>query len=114
MNKYLILASAVVAVAILIVFFSGNPMKEFDRRGIAYNVEESPKGYTFDFDCSDGASIRCFCKEKAAELGHYGISGDFSADGSIFFVSTLTLLDASPLGEYKTGFGYNPEDVRCR
>ena len=98
LNKYLILAFSVVAVALLIVFFSGNPMMEFDQRGIAHGVSESAKGYTFDFDCSDGTKIRCFSKVEVTELGHYGISGAFSSDGSIFFVSTLTLLDDPSFG----------------
>ena len=88
-------------------------MMEFDQRGIAYGVSESSKGYTFDFDCSDGTKMRCFSKVEVIELGHYGISGAFSSDGSIFFVSTLTLLDDSFLGQYKVALSDCPRDVRC-
>ena len=75
-------------------------MMEFDQRGIAHDVKESSSGYTFYLDCSDGTSMKCFSRKKISELGHYGVSGSFSDDRSIFFVSDIMLLDSSS-GEYK-------------
>ncbi len=113
LNKYIILAVAVVAVVALFLVFSGNPLMDFDQRGIAHDVKRTSNGYTFQFDCSDGTFMKCFSKESVEDLGHYGISGSMSEDGSIFFVSSLVLLDASDRVGYKTAFCIPGSDVRC-
>ena len=113
LNRYVILAVAVVAVVAVFIVFSGNPLLEFDQRGIVHVVKRTSNGYTFQMDCSDGSFMKCFSRESVVDLGHYGISGSFSQDGSIFFASSVVLLDDPDLVGYKTAFSIPGSDVRC-
>ncbi len=111
MNRYIVLAVAVVAVVAMFLAFSGNPLMEFDERGIAHDVKRTSIGYTFLMDCSDGTSMKCFSREPVSNLGHYGVSGSFSDDGTIFFVSSILLLDGPERVGYKTVLRIHP--FRC-
>ncbi len=113
LNRYVVLAVAVVAVVALFLVFSGNPLMDFDERGIVHDVKRTSNGYTFQMDCSDGTFMKCFSREGVSELGHYGVSGSFSEDGSIFFVSSLVLLDEPGRIGYKMAFCIPDVDVRC-
>ena len=113
LNRYIVLALAVVAVAAMLLVFSGNPLMEFDQGGIVHDVRKTSNGYTFQMDCSDGTSMRCFSKDQVVDLGHYGVSGLFSEDRSIFFVSTIFLFDGPDRVGYKMAFRMPGPDVRC-
>ncbi len=113
MNRYVVLAVAVVAVSALFLVFIDNPMMDFDQRGIVHDVKRTSNGYTFQMDCSDGTFMKCFSKESVSDLGHYGVSGSFSDDGSIFFVSSIHLFDEPDRIGYKTAFRIPGTDVRC-
>ena len=97
MNKYLVLSVAVLAVILMFAAFEGNPFDDYDYTGIVYDVRTSSSGYVFYLDSSEGESFKCFFRDEVSELGHYGVSGSFSDDGSIFFVGSADCLDARRL-----------------
>ena len=86
---------AVVVLAGLFLVFSDEGMMEYDHTGIVHDISSSSSGYTFQIDMSDGSSMKCFSRSEPVELGYYGIIGDLSDDGSIFFVSNIVSLDRS-------------------
>ena len=86
---------AVVVLAGLFLVFSDDDMMEFDHTGIVHDISASSSGYTFQIDMSDGSSMKCFSRSEPVELGYYGIIGNLSDDGSIFFVSNIVSLDRS-------------------
>lgn len=92
-RSYAVVGLAVVLVAMTFVLFSEDgPIYEPDYTGIVTDVRESSSGFTFDLSTYDG-DIRCFFEERPNELGYYGVSGTFSDDGSILFVSSMISLD---------------------
>jgi len=60
--------------------------------GVIHDVSSSSSGYVFTFEDADGKSFRCFSKSEPADDHVCMIGGSYSDDGSIFFVSTLTVL----------------------
>ncbi len=92
-NKYVTLGMAVVVLAGLFLVFSDEGIGEYDHTGIVHDIRSSSSGYTFYIDMSDGSSLKCFSRSEPSELGYYGISGDLSDDGSIFFVSDMVCFD---------------------
>lgn len=84
---------AVVVLAGLFLVFSDEDMIDYDRTGIVHDVRPGSSGYTFYIDEYDGSSMKCFSRSEPFELGYYGITGNLSDDGSIFFVSNMVRLD---------------------
>jgi hypothetical protein len=97
MNKYLVLSVSVLAVAALIVVFEDNPFEDYDYTGIVHEVKPTSSGFVFLFDASTGESFKCYSSKEVSELGYYGVSGEFSDDGSIFFTNGVKLLDVRRL-----------------
>lgn len=64
---------------------------ENEELGFVYDIDESSRGYVFNFQKTDGTSIRCFY-QKEPENAAYSIKGDFSEDGSMFFVKSMKLI----------------------
>ena len=93
MNKYLLLGMSVIGVVLMFAVFTGNPMDDFDHTGIVHDVRATSSGYTFIMDSSGGDVFKCFYRDEVEELCHYGISGNFSSDNSIFFVSAAKCFD---------------------
>ncbi len=88
-DKYFLLC---LSVAFIIVFSSFFIQDQDDGRiGVVSDVKESSSGYTFDFE-DESSSFRCFAKEKPVNGSVYTIKGNFSDDGTMFFVSSMTLL----------------------
>ncbi|MBO4569321.1 MAG: hypothetical protein J5674_05150 [Candidatus Methanomethylophilaceae archaeon] len=97
MNKYLVLSVSVLAVAAVIAIFEDNPLRDYDYTGIVHDVRPTSSGYVFIIDTSVGGCFKCYSSKEVSELGHYGVSGEFSDDGSIFFTSTVKCLDVRRL-----------------
>ena len=72
-HRYAALGMAVVLVVLTLVLFSDESMLN-----------------TYD------GSVRCFFRERPADLSYCGVSGTFSDDGSILFVERLVQLERSP------------------
>lgn len=62
--------------------------------GVVTDVNESSKGYVFEFEDSKGNQIHCFSKTKPKIKAVCEIEGKYSGDGSIFFVSQIIILES--------------------
>ncbi len=93
MDKYSILGLSVVVIIGLFLVFSDDDMMEYDYSGIVSDIEQSRNGYTFSIQIHDGTVIRCYYSEIPIELGYYSVKGNFSDDGTIFFVSAIRTMD---------------------
>lgn len=91
-RKYMIAGIAVVLVVSLFVVFSDDDAVDPDMSGIVTDIRQSGGGCTFTLN-TDGSAVRCYCTEVPLVLGHYGVKGSFSDDGTIFFVSLLIAYD---------------------
>lgn len=83
---------AVILVVSLFVVFSDGDAVDPDMSGIVTDVRGSSGGCTFVLN-TDSAAVRCYCSEVPTVLGHYGVTGSYSDDGTIFFVSRLIPYD---------------------
>lgn len=92
-NRYHVIGLSVVIVIGIFMVFSDEDMVDHDYYGIAYDIGETENGFTFDLDISKGGTIRCFSRICPELYGHYGVVGSFSDDRTMFFVSSMTLLD---------------------
>lgn len=95
-GRYVFLAISVMVIACVFVFFSDPDNIEYEYTGIVSDVSESSSGFTFHLHTSSQEDIRCFSYDEPVGLGYYAISGEFSDDGNIFFVSVLRNLDIDP------------------
>ncbi|MBQ8179041.1 MAG: hypothetical protein IJ026_01145 [Candidatus Methanomethylophilaceae archaeon] len=93
MDRYLVLSLSVMVVVSLFLCFPQGQSSDYDVSGIVYDVNPSSKGYTFYIETSDGTVFRCFHDSEPSELGYYGVVGDMSSDGGMFFVTDMFLLD---------------------
>ena len=59
--------------------------------GLTYNIEHTTSGYVFDFEDINGNQIHCYSKNQPVTNSVCKISGNFSDDKSIFFVSDFSL-----------------------
>lgn len=91
-DRNLLLILSAISVILLFSMFDTGAESNWDHSGIAYDIRESPSGYTFSFDTST-ETFRCFHSTCPVELGYYRICGEFSDDGSMFFVSDMFLMD---------------------
>ena len=73
--------------------FSDEDIVEYDITGIVHDIRETTNGFTFTIDTSNGDSKKCFSREMPRELGYYGICGNYSDDGTIFFISHMFCFD---------------------
>jgi hypothetical protein len=92
-NKYIVLGLSVIMVISVFLIFERNDIEDYDISGIVHDVRESTNGWMFYVSTPDGSDIRCFFKERPVDMGHYGVAGDPSDDGGIFFVSSMELFD---------------------
>ena len=92
-DKYVLMCVSISVIILISVFLmpGENSDDETDDsiKGIVYDIDQTSRGYTFSFQDTEGRSIRCYFKEMPEESA-YSISGNFSDDGSIFFVSEMT------------------------
>ncbi len=96
MNRYAVLGIAVIMVTGTFLLFSDyNGPGAYDYTGIVSDVHESTSGFVFVLN-PDGPGFRCFSYEEPVDLGYYAVSGEFSDDGNIFFVSSIRNLDIEP------------------
>lgn len=74
------------------VFVGGEDRLEPDYTGVVSDIKESTSGYVFYLNTYNDR-IRCYCSSCPSDLGYYGVTGSFSDDGNIFFVSFLISLE---------------------
>lgn len=96
-DKYFLTCISILMIILISVFLTSEETMEdnfnSDIRGIVYDVKQTLNGYTFSFQDTDGNFIKCYYKEMPKELT-YCISGNYSKDGSIFFVKEMKLIQS--------------------
>lgn len=105
-SRYSVLGLAVVLVTGTFVVFSDEDLVGYEYTGIVSDIREGENGFTFTLSGPDGSGMRCFSREEPSDLGYYAVSGEFSDDGNIFFVSSLRNLDIEPLGNNDPTLGH--------
>ncbi len=93
-RRYAVLGLSMILVMTVFVFFSDEDNIEYDYSGIVSDIRRGENGFTFTLN-TDGCEIRCFSRNEPSYLGYYAVSGVFSDDGSIFFVSDMKDLDSN-------------------
>lgn len=90
MDKYSLFAASMIGVIALFIIFNSVPAITTDEIiGIADNIEKRDTGYVFDLIDENGETIRCFYKGEPTESTLYGVEGNYSDNGEMFFVNTL-------------------------
>ena len=89
-DKYFLLCLAI-SFIIIVSYVSFDDESSSGRVGIVHDVSESSSGFTFYFEQDDGTTVHCFWKNEPVE-GLCSIKGSWSDDGTMFFVSSLTVL----------------------
>ena len=97
LKMYAVLGLSVIVAMSLFVSFDWDDPSDYDTSGIAHGIRQTENGYIFELFTSEGVDVRCFSTEEPSDLGHYGVSGSVSSDGTLFFVSTLGCFDGAGL-----------------
>ncbi len=90
-DKYLLVALICSFVLIASSFIPFNSENENTIIGFVSDTKESDSGYVSIFVEENGTHLRCFSKSKMETNTIYEISGSYSDDKTIFFVSSFTL-----------------------
>lgn len=85
MDRYTILITSIVLTLFLFTVFDVGD-EDIKITGFADDIHESNSGYVFTLNTSDGSKIKAFSKNLPDDELHI-FHGDFSSDGSMFFVS---------------------------
>ena len=90
-DKYFLLSLSV-AFILLFSYVSFGDEGSNGRVGIVHSVSETSNGYRFLFDDEDGSVVNCYWKSKPDE-GLCVMNGSWSDDDTMFFVSSLKVLN---------------------
>ncbi len=94
LDRYSLLCISVGLVVLTLVMFEPDDPDNDDIIGIAYDVNVTEKGYTFEFDDPNGVRMRCFFSDVPESNMLYRINGRSSDDGNMFFVSSMSLISS--------------------
>ncbi len=90
-NKYLLIAVLCSFTLIVFSFIPWNSESDDVMIGYPSEIKETGSGFVFEFSTDDGNSIHCFSKTRIEPYLIYEVSGSYSNDKSIFFVTSITL-----------------------
>ncbi|MDO5853143.1 MAG: hypothetical protein Q4Q62_03615 [Thermoplasmata archaeon] len=91
-HRYIVAGFAAFLIALTAVMFSDTSRTDPDYTGVVTDISETTSGgYTFYLTTHDG-SFKCYWTSRPVEYGYYGVCGSFSSDGSILFVSSMSIL----------------------
>ena len=88
MNKYSILALAMIAIVLLFIVFDDGEEESEGIVGYADNILQKDTGYTFTIIDADGNSIRAFSRIPVDSSIHE-FKGSYSSDGGMYFVNEI-------------------------
>jgi hypothetical protein len=97
LKMYMVLGLSIIAAIALFASFDWDDPSDYDASGIVHDVKETGNGYVFELFTVQGFDIRCFFSSEPSDLGHYGLIGSSSSDGSIFFVFSMEDFDGAGL-----------------
>jgi len=90
-NKYLLISLICSIILIGSSFIPLNSESDEIIIGFVSEITETNNGYVMNFIEVDGNNIHCFSKTKFELYQIYEISGSYSNDNSIFFISSFVL-----------------------
>ena len=91
-DKYLIICCFAFIIIFSFAFmYNGNDSSEESIVGVVVSVTKTDSGFVFDLEDCSGIQYHCFTRSDIQKDAVYGISGSFSDDRSIFFVSGLKM-----------------------
>ena len=92
-DKYLIICCFSFIIVFSFAFmYNGVEGSDDDIIGVVIEMRESDSGFVFDIEDCSGMQYHCFAKNQIERNGVYRLSGSFSKDNSIFFVSEMMRL----------------------
>lgn len=90
-DKYILASLALILIIASVCIFIDDNDEDITTVGIISNVKETENGNTFILTDSKGISIRCFFNMSVKDGMICSVTGSFSKDGTMFFVSGLTI-----------------------
>jgi len=90
-DRYVLAGFAVILFIAVVCLTVPQSETEPSLSGIISDVKETENGNTFTFTDSKGQEIRCFYRGQVSEWDVCTISGAYSDDGNIFFVSNMRM-----------------------
>lgn len=75
------------------VSVNGEEENKENTEGIVHDVRKTENGFVFLMDFSDGTTQKCFSREKPKNMSVYRVNGEYSEDGSMFFVKNMILIE---------------------
>lgn len=91
-RKHLVFCIALISILSLYLVCSDESNVLYDYTGVVFESKQTVNGFTFFLDTPSG-QIKCFSREPVVEMGLYKIRGEFSSDGSIFFIDRCENMD---------------------
>jgi len=91
-DKYLLMSAIIAFVILTSVLFADGGSASNGNLVLVHDVSKSSNGYVFTSEYSDGGSQRCFSRILPVEGSLCLLEGSVSEDGSMLFVSSLTML----------------------
>ena len=92
-DKYVLTALAAVLIvsAICLTDAAPEPAPGTETTGVVSDVKRTQSGFTFLLTDAAGTPTKCFYPEEVPDGSVCSVAGRFSDDGSILFVSRLTV-----------------------
>jgi len=92
-DKYALVAIAGILIVSIVCMTDvvPEPSSDTEITGIVSDVKSTQNGFTFIITDSTGKPTKCFHSEGAADGSICSVVGRFSDDGSILFVSRITV-----------------------
>jgi hypothetical protein len=91
-DRYSLLCISVSVIILTAVFTNQDEPADHSTIGIVHDIKTTQSGYTFMLEDSNGGQMKCFTRVEPADHSIYSIKGTMSEDGSIFFVSSMAML----------------------
>lgn len=91
-DKYFLLCISAAFIMLLSSFLTESEDNGSGIVGTVGDLKESEKGFIFTLFTSSGGEQRCFSRKAVAEGMAVEVKGSLSNDGSIYFISSVTIL----------------------
>lgn len=86
-DKYLLICGFSFIIIFSFAFmYNSTDSDDEDIIGVVTSISKTDSGFLFDFEDYSGKQYHCFSKTELNNNSIYDISGNYSKDGSIFFV----------------------------
>lgn len=91
-DRYSLLCFSVASILVLTVLVTDDKDDNENMIGIIHDISVTKNGYTFFLEDVSGKNIRCFTRSEPVNLSVCSVTGSYSDDGGIFFISRMVPL----------------------